>query len=207
MSIISLNTVKTYLGISGATYDTILQIQLDIAESELCAYLDKYLGTTTYTNEVLHYQFSRFDINTDTALNGRETYGDLFVKNYPMTSITNITCQGVVVDPTNYYYDLNAGVISTKTFLNDTYNGLTITYVAGYTENTLPAILKSVILEGVRYQFQEFSTATQGSGNNIASKKVGDFSVSYDNTANFDAMRSYLAQRKDVLQRYLRFNI
>lgn len=201
MALVSLSTVKTLLNISGTTYDALLNQLIDIAQSQLEAYLCRKLENTTYTDEPLQYQFSRFDRGDQSgSLGVFEEYGRLFLKNYPVITFINLKYDGDVIDPDNYIVQNDIGIIYTKKLLNDADLKLTATYSAGYTTSTIPQLLKWSIVELVRLMFENASSTFASNSSNVTSKRIGDYSVTYGN--NLSIFNNFFSNNSTILNQY-----
>lgn len=209
MSIISVSTVKSYLGITGTSSDAVLTMQTNLVEGEVAGYLNKNLAIATYTNEILKYRFSKFDNQFNPELDTYQDYRKVFLANYPVTSFTSLMNGTETVSTNDYALETANGEITLYSSISDEKNNLKANYVAGYTEETLPEDLKFVILEGVKQLYASSGTVSQGSGN-VESKRVGDFAVSYkDNFVKTDSgfLKRYLAESLSTLNRYRKVNI
>ncbi len=203
-NLIDQTELKAFLGITGTGSDAILEIYTDFVVAEVESYLDRTLETATYTNEILTYEFSKFDARDTRVINVRPEYGELFVQNYPISSF-NMYSEGEVIDPEYYTINLTNGVID---YGKSEYE-LTATYVAGYTESTLPVPLKLVIFEGVKEYYQNGGAGSQGS-RQVESKKVGDFSVKYESEiveSAYGVLKRYIASNQSILNRYMRISV
>jgi len=207
-ALVTLESVKEYLQITGTTSDALIGVYIDIVESELDAVLDRNLAQNTYT-EVVNYLQSTFDQTGYSQLDARQPSPKLFLDNVPVVTITSIVSADITVTSTAYSVDSENGVLSTTSQLDEP----TVTYVAGYTTGTLPNALGGVIKMGVANLFNNNTAASSGSGN-VKSKTIKDFSVSYGNEQNSlivsgggGLTKTYLSANAPILNRYKRVRI
>jgi hypothetical protein len=128
-------TVKTYLGISGSSEDTLLDLWIEAAVTQAEKYCDRFFLQRTVTETLFDECASRSLVLTHT----------------PIASVTSIVDpDGVAVDSDDYAVDLAAGVVTyddTGTrFLGD----FTATYVAGWLEADIPASIQIGVLELIK---------------------------------------------------------
>lgn len=207
--VIDIDTVKEYLGITSTATDALLTLYANLVEGEIGAYIGYPLAVTTHTNEVLHYDSSRFDGEINPELDLHPEPPALFVDNWPVITVTSFTSQGVAVSTASYSLNQNTGVISLNSYIDDSNNALLITYTAGYTDTTLPYALQMVILEGVKALYVTRNSSSQSSGA-VKSKKVGDYAVTYADTTsmvNNSILKNYIAQNKVILDSYRRVDV
>lgn len=205
-NLVALSDVKAYMQITTTNSDTLLGVYVGLVEAELDAYLDRHLAQTTYT-EVSNYLQSKFDRTAQVYLDAIPAAPKLFLKNFPVTTITAVVDKGLTI--TNYTYDPDNGVVSPGYQLVEP----TITYVAGYTTVTFPVALAGVIDMGVSQLFYNNQSSRQKVGN-VKSKSIKDFSVGYGNgetglttTVNGQQIKSYLASNKAILDHYQAISI
>lgn len=208
MALVDLNYVKSILGISGTSNDTQIAYFISKATGDIEAYTDQTFEQTTYTDEVLEYEFSTFDsiAYNDVDIN----YGvpALFVEHAPILEASGFTLKykDTVIDTGSYKVNYEAGVIYMYNIQTDCQRNLTATYTAGYTTGTAPSDLVSVIMDGVRYYYEIGVLAVNGRLK-TKSKRVKNFSVTYSDTttAQFvNGERSYIAANKNILDKYKR---
>lgn len=207
MSLVSVAEAKSYMGITGASKDALIQSLINIVEGEVSAYLDRNLSLATYGDEVLSYDVSSFDARYNPELDTGSDYPKVFLENYPVVSLEEVTYEGDAIADIYWDYIPSTGAITLYSFYDDRKQKLKATYVAGYTSATLPAALRGVILDGVKYHYSLSGTASQTSGG-VQSKKVGDFSVSYGDsnstrlTSGNGYGKAYLVLNESTLNRY-----
>lgn len=207
--LVTLTETKAYLGITSTATDTLLNTLITYTTADIEAYCDRRLVETTITGEILQYEQSNFDAVRNPVLDVNYDYLQVFLKEYPVTSLV-LYNDTVVVDTENYSLETPTGVVTVLSWVNDKTNKFTADYTAGYTTTTgstysIPNALKLVALEGVKYAFKASGVVTQGSGNNVTSKSVSSFSVSYSDVSG--EIRNYLLQSDHILSRYKRISI
>jgi len=132
--------VKSYLGITSATYDTLI--------GELIANISDFI--TGYTgNEIEKASFTEyFD-------GGRE----LLVKNFPIVSVTSIKYNGgtqsvpnwITIDPVNYIvYKLEGKIVGS---FPSYYQNVEVIYEGGYTD--VPADIELIAKQLVAKEFEQ----------------------------------------------------
>jgi hypothetical protein len=209
--ILTLAQVKNFLGITTNTYDTLLTEMIEIVESELSSYLSRPLEQKTYTDYVLNYMFSRFDRGVQSeGLSTREEYGRLKLPQYPVTTFTNLKYDNTVIDTGDYYVNKDKGIIHMFRFYSDFNGKLTGTFTAGYTSTTIPSVLKGIIYDGVKFLFETNKEAVKGSKiEDIESKRVGDFSVSYKDNSEAAklGLSDYFVKKQNVLKNFMSINL
>lgn len=199
--ILTLSEVKTWLGVTDNASDSILTVMIPLVESSIANMLDIQLEQTTITNEVIHYNFSRFDTSGSTGLSTFESKGLVRLKRSPVITITNISYNSTPIEASDYFFINDLGLVQFLRLHPDLDFKLTCTYVAGYTDSTLPPDLKLLLLDGVKSMFRNSGKALQNQGN-IKSKRIGDFAVTYgiDDTG-------YLATHSYTIKKYSNFYI
>lgn len=212
--LIDLTELKDYLQVTGTESDAILTLLSEFAVSELETVLDRTLVTTTVTNEILEWPYSKFDGMDSREIKLYQPYNELFLDNWPVNQFNELAYNGEAIDASKYAVDLTLGVIKMFEWVNDYKNRLTASYVYGYTADTLPSVLKMVLFEGVKQYYQENDNARRGK-REASSKRLGDFSVEYEDSAtnvsdtqgmsNF--MKRYLANNLVILKRFTKINV
>ena len=214
MALVTLDTVKTFLQITGTSSDTILNLYIDLISSEINAYVGRNLDETYYVDEPLEYQFSKYDPSSNRPLDVREPNPQVFLREYPVQGL-EITSRGTTVPTSDYTLDHRNGVVTFFKSYTDYKERLKASYTAGYTTitgatYTVPSNLQLVALEGVKRLYTNGGAAEESSGD-VTSKKVKDFSVQYGGTANssnyfFDSnsglVKAYLEANSTTLNRY-----
>lgn len=223
---VTLAEAKTYLGISVTTYDTLIETFIEYTTDEIETFVDRNLVQSQYSNEVIKFEFSDFDLQE-----GQENELDLrrgrpagFLTNYPIVAVTGslqlaITYKGnTLIEDTDYIVDPTNGVVDFYNYPSDYKKNILATYTAGYTiasgSYQFPAALRLVALDGIKLMFQKSGTTSQGSAD-IKSKDVGDFGVSFGSGADTTAaiqsgalyLKKYLADNLPTLKRYMKVNI
>lgn len=194
---VTLAEVKTYLGITGSTDDTLLTQLINLTTGEIEGLADRNLIEAEYTDEVLRYETSNFDAQSYIAFDLNSSYLYLFLKNRPVSDI-EVSVDGVaLVQNTDYRLIADAGVIEMYTAPSE-YNGnITATYTAGWAVASVPQDLKSVALGMVKGKYQESGDAVRGQGG-VQSTKVGDYSVTYGSTALPSSYTTIINKYKNI---------
>lgn len=211
--ITNLDDLKTYLGITGTASDTILTMQTNIVESEISSIIDRQLGIATYTDESLVYLGSNVDGQPTIPLDMRGQTPAVFLANYPVVQMISLESNESEVSTNAYSLGEVNGVIRLGGYWPD----LRANYVAGYTSDTLPYDLQSLIYEGVRALYAGTSATTKrGSGGEVASKRIGDFAVTYRDGMSYNSLTSnvlpglakrYLIENQHILAKYKKVNV
>jgi len=205
--IISLTEAKIFMQITNTVSDILIDAYIEMIEGEIDAYTNRTLGLATYTETLTALQ-STFDVSSTQFVNAYDSTYQLFLNNYPISSLS-LTSNGNTVTSTSYNYNAQNGVVNPNYQLG----GATATYVAGYTTITAPAALKAVIKLGVTSLFNNNGIASSSSGN-VKSKKIKDFSVEYGDAASgylavSDGLlaKSYIVSNSVVLGHYKKHTI
>lgn len=134
--IATLSELKSYLGITGSSEDTLLGLLLDSANDFVLGYICREIESATFTEY--------FDGDWQT---------EILLKNYPVTSITSFeynsgtlnTPVWTTVDPTLYKNSPNTGKIFLSFYKIRGFQNYKVVYVAGYT--TIPWDIKLATLK------------------------------------------------------------
>lgn len=191
--------IEAYLGITYATYSSLIDILLAGVYGEIESYVGHKLRQDTYTDQVIQLQASNIDLQTPALLDIRRSYGQVVLQHYPVSSVT-ISQDGtnLTVDQ-DYTLDTDTGIITFWTKVNDHLDKLKVTYTGGYSTANIPGEIKLVALQGLKYEFEKSAPAKQGTGRSVKSKTVGDFSVSYEDDAG---PKGYITDNKHILDSY-----
>jgi len=133
----------------------------------------------------------------------------LFLPNLPVTSITSVEVDGVLLDP-NYYALAENGVLWRKygTWTVGACN-IEITYTHGYA--AIPEDVKGVCYRSASRLYQaQLKALRQDFVSGLQSVSVGDWSETYENAGSssgesdkgVSAARTLLMSEKDVLNKY-----
>ena len=147
----TLALVKAYANITGTDSgrDAVLEDLIDGASAQMENYLHRIITSATYTSE---------------KIDGNHFTDSLILKNYPVTTFTSLTENGVAVSAATFDVDMDAGIIYRVAGSWWTSDGVTAgwisgrriyaaTYIAGYTavpEDLANACARQVILEWKR---------------------------------------------------------
>jgi hypothetical protein len=202
--VITLSETKLYLGISGTTYDTSLTFLISASESAIETYLDRPVDAVTITGEVLKFETSQWEARPVPVIDMATSKQTAQTFQYPVVSGT-VFYDGVALDADNYRIDATSGVIEFDRYYSDRENLLTINYTGGFV--TAPDDLKYVALEGVKQMFIASNAVTPGAGGEIKSEKIGDYSVTYQDTLGSVAgstLPRWVAANSFILDKYKR---
>lgn len=175
----TLARLKTYMGISGTTHDTVLELIINVVSDVFKTALNRTLIQTIYTNEVYDGSGTR----------------KLILRNAPVISTSPFTLQvrssianvdsWDSLDSSLFYVDYNAGIIE---LISGIFVGIPrhyrITYTAGYNFSNSDGgnTLESQDIGDLEQAFWEtckkvFKDRKVKSG--IQSESIGDYSVTY----------------------------
>lgn len=181
MSLITLDEIKSYDGMTGSNAE--VDDELDNIAERISKIFETYCGRV-------------FDSATYTECYDGEGSNCIYLKHYPITSVSGIYDDGewgweesYLVDSNNYRIkDERAVVLKESYTFYDYIQNVKIVYTAGY--STIPADLKHVcIIETLR----SFKSRKEPS---VISKSLADGTVSY-------VAKEFLPQTKIVLDRYM----
>ena len=187
--------VKTFLGITVATYDTLLERLINSISDFVENYCNRAFDQTAYSEE-------KYD-GTGSM--------DLVLNNAPVSTTATFTLEERTsksswdtIDSESYWIDYGTGIIhSMGGVFTDIPQKYRVTYTAGYAfDNFTPgATLESVGLGDLEYAVWKLVSKVyfQRKGNtNTQSESIGDYSVTYRVSAMTDQ------EIKEILERYAR---
>ena len=205
--LITVAEAKSFLQITGTTYDTLITGYCGYITAEINSYVGRNLESATYTNEVLNFESANFDLDENTPFDLGTPQSTVQLKNYPVASVSGtaqitISYDGdpFVLDD-DFKVDTDTGTVYFYTSSTDYQRKLLATYTAGY--STIPDDIKLVALMGVKDLFRSGGVTTQGDLN-VTSKSVGDFSVNY---SQVEGVKSYLESNSMILNKYTKVGI
>lgn len=141
LEIVTLAQFKTYLGITSSTEDTNLQTILDAVNQFVETYCHRSFEEAEYVE--------LYDGTGTTSL---------ILRHRPVTEITEIliyddeiTMRTEVGGDGYYYKDLASGIIMRDDLWDRGQGIITVTYTAGYTDETIPADLRYAVYELATY--------------------------------------------------------
>ena len=179
MSIVTLQEVKDYIGISDNTYDTFLTDYIDLVQTAMENYCNRKFDETTYTQTYYEedIEFKRKP--------------ELYTFHYPLVSISSITEDTTVLTTDEYRAKLNNGKI-TRVCDHRKLNWfrgcplVTMVYTAGYTDLNAPRDLKQVIYSLVEEAYNKKSSGVPiNFGQDVQRVSVaGVMSIDFDYTLN-----------------------
>jgi hypothetical protein len=117
-------TVKTYLGITGTSEDTLLDLYISSAVAEAERYCDRFFLQRTVVEQLFEENASR----------------TIVLMHKPLASLTSIVDEsGQTVSSSDYLVDLPGGIVTMK-YPGVTLSGdLTVSYVAGWLAASIPS--------------------------------------------------------------------
>lgn len=198
---------KIFSGISGTTYDTILDYIVDSATDWIEGYCDIRFKETTYTNQEYDGTGSTF----------------LQLKHFPVSSSAAFTLQKrdtatnennwSTIESDLYFVNNSAGIVklvSGEDFLTgqngDVFlkipNHYRVTYTAGYAFDNAATFLSTVGAADLEYAIWKLANAAflqRKSSGNIQSERIGDYDVTFTKEAMMDD------EVKEILSKYRRF--
>jgi hypothetical protein len=145
------NSVKTYLGISGSTDDSLIEMLIN----QMTDWTENYCGgrrfkDTTYTNEIYESRFAKESSDFPQLARSKEYWVSLV--NYPITATTPVAVSMrsgntdyTVLDSTNYDVYEKRGQIYLYGGIPWIRKALKITYSAGYA--TIPTDLSMACIQ------------------------------------------------------------
>ena len=205
--LITVAEAKSFLQITGTTYDTLITGYCGYITAEINTYIGRIIESATYTNEVLEYESANFDLDENTPFDLASPQRTVQLRNYPVATVSgvvqaSISYDGVALIPDDdYKIDVNNGTVYFYATPSDYQRKLLATYTAGY--STVPDDLKLVALMGVKDLFRSGGVTAQGDLD-VTSKSVGDFSVNYSQVKN---TKAYLEDNKGILSKYIKVGI
>ncbi len=168
--------VKAQLGISGSTYDTILDRMIDSA--------------TLYAESFIGRYIKGRGSNLTVLLDVPEATQDIFLRNFPIISVTSVTDDGTVISSNDYYKYDDTGRLSLKSgSWSVGRQTLSIVYQGGYANVPADLIQWCVSVVGAMFQNRN--------NNNVIRETVGTITVEY--VSDFISKNEFL---RDTLARY-----
>lgn len=191
--------LKTFLGISVATYDTLLERIINSVSDWTAEYCDRVFQQATYTNQI-------YDGPGKSKLR---------LLNYPISSVTlqkrdtnkNIDTWSTI-ESEDYFVKESTGILQAPTgnTFNDFAQYYRVTYTAGYAfDNFTPgATLESLGLGDLEMAVWKLCGRVFDNRRNDEDKKqerIGDYSITYD---DFNRGMSELPEVEQILDTYRR---
>lgn len=195
MGLDTLSNVKTRLGITGTTYDTFLQNQIDLVSEVIEAYCRRKFTQATWKQNIYRedsHPTKRF-----------------VLFHFPVQSITTLKEDGTTVSASEYRLNKPSGTITGvdgRTFLcaKDT----EITYVAGYASGEIPKPILDVLDGIVQERYNKKSSGVSlDFGSDVQRISIPgaisiDFDYSLSNNERTSAYGNILGNRANVLDDY-----
>lgn len=178
--LVTLADMKTYLGISDNTYDTFLTEQLEVISEAVEGYCGRKFLEASWEETFYRDEFER---NVKTH--------ELF--HYPVSAITAVEADGIVIDEEEYRLHKPTGVISrTQGIFGDALEDLVITYTAGFPYASLPKPLTSVVKSLVEERYnKKKSGVALNFGSDVQRVSIpGSISIDFDYSLNSNERKS-----------------
>lgn len=207
-SLICVSDAKEYLQVTVTTTDTLIETYIELVEAEIAEYTDRQIALTTVT-ESLEYENKETDESSFVGLDIRTKVPYLFLSEVPNGDITLVE-SGNTVSSTDYWIK-NERTLAAKRYFTTEEEKLQATYQAGYTTVTAPTALQAVAKIGVRALYESNGVAREGKST-VKSKKVKDFSVTYENNqgaymSTDGRFKPWIMSNKTILDRYRKTNL
>lgn len=127
--------VKSYLGISGSSEDTLLDLWITACVQQAEAYCQRFFLQRTVTEKMFEELPSRA----------------MVLSHVPVATFTSLVdVDGVTVSAADYSVDLAAGVVTLDDIGNAFEGDYTATYTAGWLAANIPGSIKVAILEMIK---------------------------------------------------------
>lgn len=171
MALLTANDIKTELSMeSGDTdYDTLLGLMASAVQSVFDELTDRTFESAVFTE---YYS-------------GRNKQEKVFLKNYPIISITSIHDDSdrvygsdTLISSDDYTYDSDTGIVYIEGGVFKGFNNIKIVYTAGFTANTFPNALKQVWIRQCCHWYKDAKDSdwaresTSRGGDTINKKKL-----------------------------------
>jgi len=195
----TVDRVKTFIGITVADHDTLLERLINQVSDFVEHYCDRTFVETDYTNEIYD------GTGTD----------KLFLRNFPVSSTDTFTLERLSgnqntsnfdsIESELYFVDFNTGIIETTGWgFTERPRKFRVTYTAGYAFKNDGAPL--VTLESLNIGDLEFAVwklvanafEMRKNTSNVSAETIGDYSVTFRKSTMADQ------EIKDILNTYKR---
>ena len=165
MALVTLSELKTFLGITDDSQDTVLQIYVDSANVFVKKYCERDLEETSYLRE-------QYD-GSGTA--------ELVLRQYPLISVEGVWVEGDELDESTdntdqdgwYIYKEETGILRHRLYWDRARGNIEVSYTAGY--ETVPSDLKHCCLLISSY------FRNMGNRQGIRSESLGSYAYSLAN--------------------------
>lgn len=187
--------VKSYLGISAATWDTVLELLVNAVSQQIVTYCDRDFVKTAVSNEVY---------------DGHGT-NELLLKLFPVDTTETITLQErdsndnnanwTTVNAQNYFVKANGIVVLPNTVFLDLPQHYRISYTAGYNFDNAVTFLSdagAADLELACWKLIATAFNDRKNSTKIKSESLGDYSVTFARDVDLDP------EIKQILDNYKR---
>ncbi len=187
--------VKSYLGISAATWDTVLELLVNAVSQQIVTYCDRDFVKTAVSNEV-------YDVHGT---------NELLLKLFPVDTTETITLQErdsndnnanwTTVNAQNYFVKANGIVVLPNTVFLDLPQHYRISYTAGYNFDNAVTFLSdagAADLELACWKLIATAFNDRKNSTKIKSESLGDYSVTFARDVDLDP------EIKQILDNYKR---
>lgn len=183
---VRLTEAKSWLNESTSNNDVALLSYICITANYIERYIQRAIRQVVITDEV---------IRTDGYTN------EFNLREWPIVTSESysVTYDGDAYTETeDYELDPVAGVLYFYRRQPRAFNKLKASYTAGYLIDDIPQELKGIALDGIKYMYRVNGSISRGdlSKGDIKSKKIDDFSVSYEKTPELSILNT---GRMDVM--------
>ena len=179
--LVNLNDVKTFLGVSDASQDIFLQLQIELVSEAIEGYCHRKFLQNNYVQTIY-----REDLQDTKSLP---------LYHFPLIGAPTVKEKGHSGSETpvvDFRYNSTSGVL-TKTFGTFFQNGpmVEVTYTAGYA--TLPAIIKHVLLSVVQERYnKKMNGIDLNFGSDVQRISIpGTISIDFDYSLNNNERKSH----------------
>lgn len=200
MTLTTVSATKDYLGITDSTSDSVLSSLLDYADKIIKNYLNRSIEYST--------QVVRLRPDGDECT---------FFLDYPMVTASGVTVThsstslGSVTtysEGTDYALDSDLGIIEFNQELDASlYDYYNVSYTSGY--GTVPKDLEFACIRIVSGMFKSGGGGNSegiGSGKEVTSERLGDYSVTYEDKFNMgtatNSINQFMENEKAILNMY-----
>lgn len=201
---VTLSEAKSFMGITNNSKDALINTYITYVTLEIEAYLNNLIFERVFT-----------DIPMDTYYrDSNDAVREFVLLGFPVSNVV-VKYKGTpLVAGRDYDVSLRSGVIYFSKVPEPSFSSYTVSYRVGYSPAFTPADLKIVGLYAIKALF-DANVASSTSGDNsqkVASKKIGDFQVNYNNEFDLNndfknIVQGTIINHVNVLNRYKRFGI
>lgn len=153
MALLTLDDLKVELSTTTTDYDSLLTALASAVQSLFEEMTNRKVESATFT-----------EYHDVTELQSR-----IFLKNYPVTSLTSVHNDtawvyddSTLIDSDDYTYDPDSGTISTLEYFQSGPRAIKVVYTGGYTSETFPAGWKEIWVRQACEWFRQAKNKDQG---------------------------------------------